>query len=85
MELRIRKGRSGYENDTIGWGSAPKLAVVFGLWRPGNDEVRMLTVDMLPEVLLDVQRAQVGKKVTSLDVTVSQHTTVDYIRLTLVY
>jgi tetratricopeptide (TPR) repeat protein len=85
MEFRIRKGRSGYENDGIWWGSAPKPDLGQGLWRPAEDDVRMWTRDMLPEVLLDVQRAQVGKKVTSLDVIVSQHTTVDYIRLTLVY
>jgi len=85
MELRIRKGRSSYENDAILYGSAPKLGLGQGLWRPTDDDVRMWTLDMLPEVLLDVQRAQVGKKVTSLDVTVSQHTTVDYLRLTLVY
>ena len=41
---------------------------------------------MIPrEFLLDVQRAEYSKKVTSLDVMIGEETTVDFIKLTLVY
>jgi hypothetical protein len=36
-------------------------------------------------LLLDVQRAQFSKKVTSLDFAIGDDTTVDYIKLTLIY
>jgi tetratricopeptide (TPR) repeat protein len=84
MELRIRKGRTNYQNDLLYYGSAPQPTGTAGLWRPTDSE-KLRTLDVTPEALLDVQRAQLGRKVTSLDVVVSQHTIVDYIRLTLVY
>ena len=46
---------------------------------------RLLTFEIKPEFLLDVQRAQIGKKITSLDFSIGDDTTVDYIKLTLVY
>ena len=85
MELRVRKGRGGYENDALLYGSAPRLTEGVGLWRPTDGDQRLLTIDIGPESLLGVQRTQIGKKVTSLDVQVSQRTIVDYIKLTLVY
>jgi hypothetical protein len=87
LELRIRKGNSGYENDTMSYGAAPRLAGgAFPLWAdsPGVSE-RLLTFPIRREFLLDVQRAQVGKKITSLDFAIQDDTTVDYIKLTLVY
>jgi hypothetical protein len=37
------------------------------------------------DFLLDVQRAQFSKKVASLDFAIGDDTTVDYIKLTLIY
>jgi len=86
VELHIRKGISGYQNDALVYGAAPKLASRATLWVDAPDvSERLLTLEIPPEVLLDVQRAQVGKKITSLDFTIGDDTTIDYIKLTLVY
>jgi hypothetical protein len=90
MELRIRAGGFGYMNDMIGYGSAgggqgTGFSQVGQLWDPRDDNERLRTFDVTPGFLLDVQRAQLEKKINSLDVTIGQHTTVDYIKLTLVY
>jgi tetratricopeptide (TPR) repeat protein len=86
LETRIRKGNSGYENDTMGWGVAGRMTAPYPLWAdsPGVSE-RLLTRMIGREFLLDVQRAQAGKKITSLDISIQDDTTVDYIKLTLVY
>ena len=87
LEIRIRKGNSGYENDTMSYGAAPRLAGrPYPFWAdsPGVSE-RVLTGTIAREFLLDVQRAQAGKKITSLDFEIQDDTTVDYIKLTLVY
>jgi Tfp pilus assembly protein PilF len=85
LELRIRKGRNSYENDMLALGTAPRSISFFRLWLPVDDPEKLFTWDITPEVLMDVQRAQLGKKVTSLDIAVSQHTMADYIKLRLVY
>jgi len=85
-ELHIRKGKSGFENDTITVGSAPNVARTLPLWLDVQDRnERLFTFDVGPEMLLDAQRAQYAKKVTSLDFIIQDDTTVDYIKLTLVY
>jgi hypothetical protein len=86
-EFHFRKGVSSYQNDVVGFGVAPKPAYATGLlWQIAPDAPeRLLTIDISPEVLLDAQRAQVGKKTTSLDFYIGHGTTVDYIKLTLVY
>lgn len=86
VELRIRKGRSGYENDTLMVGVAPRLARQVPLWLDTpNASERLLTFELFADYLLDVQRAQLGKKITSLDFMIGDDTTVDYIKVTLVY
>jgi len=86
VQLRIRKGKAGFENDTIGWGSAPMLAHLIPLWLDAQGQTeRLLTFDVGAEGLLDVQRAQYKKTITSLDFVIQDDTTVDYIKLTLVY
>jgi tetratricopeptide (TPR) repeat protein len=91
LEVHIRKGKAGYENDSLGYGVAPFTLPLPSsgpqlLWadRPDENE-RLFTVGIPGEVLLDVQRAQFSKKVTSLDFTIGDDTTVDYIKLTLIY
>ena len=87
LETRIRKGNSGYENDTLIYRAGPNLTSnPIPLWAdsPGVSE-RLLTFPIIREFLLDAQRAQVGKKITSLDFMIQDDTTVDYIKLTLVY
>lgn len=86
LELRVRNGGFGYKNDMISVGSVGSSAWNAGLlWDPGDGDERLRTVDVTPGLLFDIQRAQVGKKINSFDVQIGQHTTVDYIRLTLVY
>jgi tetratricopeptide (TPR) repeat protein len=86
VELHIRKGKAGFENDTIVFGSAPGLAHTSALWLDAQDRTeRLFTVDIGEQDLLDVQRAQYKKRVTSLDFMIQDDTTVDYIKLTLVY
>jgi hypothetical protein len=86
-ELHIRKGASGYQNDTYSYGVTTKLT--YGpsfLWAVSPDvSERLLTFGFTPEILLEVQRAQLGKKIASLDFAIGHDTTVDYIKLTLVY
>jgi tetratricopeptide (TPR) repeat protein len=86
VELHIRKGGSGYE-DKVGYGVAPSLAwSSLPLWADLPDaSERLFTLGIGPQILLDVQRSQVGKKITSLDFGIGRETTVDYIKLTLVY
>ena len=85
-ELGIRRGKAGFENDTMALGSAPALGQPKPLWLDAQDRTeRLVTFTVGPETLLDVQRAQYKKKVTSLDFVVQDDTTVDYIKLTLVY
>jgi hypothetical protein len=52
--------------------------------RPDENE-RLLTNGISGDFLLDVQRAQFYKKVTSLDFSIGDDTTVDYIKVTLIY
>jgi hypothetical protein len=52
--------------------------------RPDENE-RLLTNGINGETLLDVQRAQFSRPVTSLDFAIGDDTTVDYIKLTLIY
>ena len=67
-------------------GSAPALGQPIPIWLDAQDRTeRLFTFSIGPETLLDVQRAQYKKKVTSLDFIVQDDTTVDYIKLTLVY
>jgi len=76
----------GFENDTIIFGSSPRLVHFRPLWLDAQDRTeRLLSFPVGPDVLLDVQRAQYAKKVTSLDFVIQDDTTVDYIKLTLVY
>jgi Tfp pilus assembly protein PilF len=85
IEFRVQRGETNDENAQLRWGSAPDPhAGAFGLWTKDASE-RMLTGDVPAEALFEIQRAQAGKKVTSLDVYVSRHATVDYIKLTLVH
>jgi hypothetical protein len=87
----MRKGKSGYQNDSLGYGVAPfdrplpDSGPMF-IWadRPDENE-RLFTAPIPGDFLLDVQRAQFSKKVTSLDFTIGDDTTVDYIKLTLIY
>jgi hypothetical protein len=93
IEIHMRKGKSGYQNDSVGYGVAPwgndrtlpNSGPLF-IWadRPDENE-RLYTVGIPGDFLLDVQRAQFSKKVTSLDFTIGDDTTVDYIKLTLIY
>ena len=91
IEVHMRKGRSGYQNDSLGYGVAPFKPPLPNsgpqlIWadRPDEQE-RLYTVGIPGEFLLDVQRAQFSKKVTSLDFAIGDDTTVDYIKLTLIY
>ena len=91
IEVHIRKGKSGYQNDTLGFGVAPfnpplpnSLPQFIWVDRPDENE-RLYSTGINRDFLLDVQRAQFSKKVTSLDFSIGDDTTVDYIKLTLVY
>jgi tetratricopeptide (TPR) repeat protein len=87
VELHIRKGKAGFENDTMGYGSAPAMAHTnMPLWLDAQDQTeRLLTFTIGQDTLLEVQRAQYKKNITSLDFVIQDDTTVDYIKLTLVY
>lgn len=52
--------------------------------RPDENE-RLFTNGISGDFLLDVQRAQFSKPVTSLDFAIGDDTTVDYIKVTLIY
>jgi tetratricopeptide (TPR) repeat protein len=90
IEIHVRKGKAGYQNDMLGYGVAPftpPLPNSTGpIWatRPDQNE-DLLTRGIGRDFLLDVQRAQYSNKVTFLDFVVGDDTTVDYIKLTLVY
>ncbi len=91
IEIHIRKGKSGYQNDSLGFGVAPLEPPLPAsgpqfIWadRPNENE-RLYAVSMHRDFLLDVQRAQFSKPVTSLDFAIGDDTTVDYIKLTLIY
>jgi tetratricopeptide (TPR) repeat protein len=91
IEVHMRKGKAGYENDSLNYGVAPFNPPLPSsgpqlIWadRPDENE-RLYTLGIPGEFLLDVQRAQLSKKVTSLDFAIGDDTTVDYIKLTLVY
>jgi tetratricopeptide (TPR) repeat protein len=89
-EVHIRKGTTGYQNDTLSYGAVGAVPRIWSatvlLWADLPDaHERLLTFEIKPEFLLDVQRAQIGKQITSLDFTIGDDTTVDYIKLTLVY
>ena len=95
LESRIRKGRDGWQsdaehsrgwqNDFVWYGSAPTLGRRETLWAGANTNERSVTVDIPQALLLDVQRAQFGKKIISLDVTIGGYSIVDYVKVTLVY
>jgi tetratricopeptide (TPR) repeat protein len=91
IEIHVRKGKSGYQNDSVGYGVAPFAPTMPNhapepIWTflPGQNET-LFTRAIPGEFLLDVQRAQFSRKVTSLDFAIGDDTTVDYIKLTLVY
>jgi hypothetical protein len=90
IEFHVRKGKAGYQNDMISYGVAPFTPPLPNwtgpIWatRPDQNE-DLLTKGIGRDFLLDVQRAQYSKKVTFLDFVVGDDTTVDYIKLTLVY
>jgi hypothetical protein len=91
IEVHMRKGKSGYQNDSLAYGVAPFVPPLpasgpLFIWadRPDENE-RLYTVGIPGDFLLDVQRAQFPKKVTSLDFAIGDDTTVDYIKLTLIY
>jgi len=84
MELRVRKGR-GSRNNILAFGTAPNPSTGSAFWDRANTNEQLLTSDISAAMLLDVQRAQAGKKVTSLDLDFGYDITVDYIKLTLVY
>lgn len=92
VELRIRKGGGGYQNDAVNFGVTHKngpeqpLQRTYPIWvdAPESNE-RLFTFQLTGEYLFDVQRAQLGKKAACLDIGIGDDTTVDYIKLTLVY
>jgi tetratricopeptide (TPR) repeat protein len=91
LEIHVRKGKSGYQNDSVGYGVAPFAPPMPNhapepIWNflPSQNET-LFTRAIPGEFLLDVQRAQFSRKVTSLDFAIGDDTTVDYIKLTLVY
>jgi hypothetical protein len=87
----MRKGKSGYQNDAVGYGVAPfdrplPYSGPIFIWADRPDEHERLFTGGIPgDFLLDVQRVQFSKKVTSLDFNIGDDTTVDYIKLTLIY
>jgi tetratricopeptide (TPR) repeat protein len=91
IETRVRKGKSGYQNDSLAFGVAPfnpplPTSGPMLIWADRPDErERLYTNGILGDFLLDVQRAQFSKPVTSLDFAVGDDTTVDYIKVTLIY
>jgi tetratricopeptide (TPR) repeat protein len=91
IEIHVRKGKSGYQNDSLGYGVAPFTPPLPSsgpqlIWADTPDLHETLFTRMLTgDFLLDVQRAQFSKKVTSLDFAIGDDTTVDYIKLTLIY
>jgi tetratricopeptide (TPR) repeat protein len=91
IEVHMRKGKSGYQNDTLNFGVAPispplPASGAILIWADRPDEKEWLfTNGVSGDFLLDVQRAQFSKKVTSLDFVIGDDTTVDYIKLTLIY
>jgi len=91
IEVHMRKGKSGYQNDSLGWGVAPMNPPLpasgpLPIWADRPDENERLFTSGIPgDFLLDVQRAQFSKKVASLDFAIGDDTTVDYIKLTLIY
>jgi Tfp pilus assembly protein PilF len=90
IEIHVRKGKAGYQNDMLGYGVAPFTPPLPNsyapIWatRPDQNE-DLLTKLIGRDFLLDVQRAQYTNKVAFLDFVVGDDTTVDYIKLTLVY
>ena len=85
LELRIRKGSTGWENDSVNYGVSPNISKKRLLWDSADIRERLLTVDLDPAFLLEVQGAQIGKKITSLDIIIGDDTVVDYVKITLVY
>ena len=91
VEIRVRKVKSGYQNDSVAYGVAPMSPPlpVSGpqlIWGDTPDLNEKLFMRVIPgDFLLDAQRAQFSKKVTSLDFAIGDDTTVDYIKLTLIY
>jgi tetratricopeptide (TPR) repeat protein len=91
IEIHMRKGKSGYQNDAVGYGVAPfdrplPYSGPIFIWADRPDEHERLFTGGIPgDFLLDVQRVQFSKKVTSLDFNIGDDTTVDYIKLTLIY
>jgi tetratricopeptide (TPR) repeat protein len=91
IEVHVRKGKSGYQNDSLNFGVVPFSSPMPSsgsilIWADRPDENKRLLTNGIPgDFLLDVQRAQFSKKVTSLDFRIGDDTTVDYIKLTLIY
>jgi tetratricopeptide (TPR) repeat protein len=91
LGIHMREGKAGNKNDWLTYGVAPFTAPLPSsgrqlIWadRPNENE-RLFTAVIPKEFLLDAQRAQYSKKMASLDFMIGEETTVDFIRLTLVY
>jgi hypothetical protein len=91
LGIHMRKGKTGGKTDWLTYGVAPFRPPLPSsgrqlIWADRPNENEALFTAVIPrEFLLDVQRAEYSKKVTSLDVMIGEETTVDFIKLTLVY
>jgi hypothetical protein len=91
LGIHMRKGRASTKNDWLTYGVAPFTPPLPSsghqlIWadRPNEDE-RLFTAVIAREFLLDMQRAQYSSKTPSVDFMIGEDTTVDFIKLTLVY
>jgi tetratricopeptide (TPR) repeat protein len=91
LGIHMRKGKASTKNDWLTYGVAPFRPPLPSsghqlIWtdRPNEDE-RLFTAVIPREFLLDVQRAQYSSKMPSVDFMIGEDTTVDFIKLTLVY
>ena len=89
LESHIRKGGSGWQNDSVSIGTAPDIWMKYMLWDSANTNERLLTVDIRALALLDIQRkvsqSSNPQRIISLDFIIGNFTIVDYMRLTLKY
>jgi len=91
LGIHMRKGKASTKNDWLTYGVAPFTPPLPSsghqlIWtdRPNEDE-RLFTAVIPREFLLDVQRAEYASKTPSVDFMIGEDTTVDFIKLTLVY
>ena len=86
FEVRVRGEGGPYKGDMVSFGfQGSPILKSYPVWNPTDYNERLRTDDISPAFLLDVQRSQTEKKLTSLDVSIGPNSTVDYIKLTLVY